>query len=275
MICPRVTREQLVGQLSASNLSRGDVVMVHAGMRKVGAIMGGPDVLIDAILHVLGPEGTMMMYLGAESPFDDVGRPRLFNAQDTEFILRHCPVFDKNKARANRSHGILAEFFRTTDGVICSDNPGCRMAAIGAKAKSLIENHPMNYGLGVDSPLEKLCRADGKLLLIGSDPDCVTLLHYSEAIAPIPNKEIVNIQVPLLVDGERTWVDIEEFDSSRGIIDWPDENLFATITTKFVETKQIPSFLIGEAQSYILDANELVKFAVPIMVKEALSAGGS
>lgn len=268
--CPRLTRAHLTAQCHALGLRPGDTVMVHTSLRAVGEILGGPTELIAAILTALGPTGTMMVYLGAPSPFDDLGRG-CYDLDDEAFIREHCPPFDPRHTPASRDFGALAEFFRTYPGVQCSRNPGARMAAVGARADELTRDHPRDYGLGVGSPLARLCDLGGKLLLLGSDLDQVTLLHYAEARAPIPDKRIVRVHVPALVDGARTWLPVEEFDSSAGIVDWP-EQFFATITRAFITAGHARTALVGAATSHLLNARALVDFAVPIMVTTAATS---
>lgn len=245
-----------------------DIVMIHASLRAVGPILGGPDELINALEEVIR-DGTLMAYIGCQSPFDEIGRKQ-YSPDDEAFILKNAPAFDKYVARTQRDFGSFAEFFRThSKDVFISDNVGGRMAALGKRAQWLCADHSLNYGLGKGSPLEKLYQENGMILLIGSDHDQITLMHYAEAIAPIENKTVLHLQVPLLRNGVRTWVDIEEFDSSIGILPWPDERFFATICDAFIEKNNIPSNKIGDAVSYLLPAHELVDFAVELMVKTA------
>lgn len=268
--CPRLTRAHLTAQCRELGLQTGDTVMVHTSLRAVGDILGGPSELIAAILTALGPTGTMMVYVGAPSPFDDVGRG-CYDADDEAFILAHCPPFDPHHTPASRDFGALAELFRGYPGVRCSSNPGARMAAIGAHADELTRDHPRDYGLGAGSPLARLCDLGGKLLLLGSDLDQVTLLHHAESLAPIPDKRIVRVRIPALVDGARTWLAVEEFDSSAGIVDWPDR-FFATITEAFLAAGLARTGRVGAATSHLLDARALVEFAVPIMVNTAATS---
>jgi aminoglycoside 3-N-acetyltransferase len=241
--------------------------MVHASLRAVGTILGGPDVLIDAVMQSIAPDGTMMVYVGAQSPFDDVGRG-LFAPEEEAFILEHCPPFDSAAARANRDFGALAELFRTRPGARCSANPVARMAALGGKAEWLTRDHPLNYGFGAESPLDKLCQLEGGVLLVGSDPDEVTLLHHAENVAPIANKRTLTLQTPLLVDGARRWTQFEEYDSAAGIRDWP-RRFFADIMRSFLAKPHVRKGLIGDAHCYLIDARALVEFAIPIMVETA------
>ena len=265
--CPLLTKTQLLGQCKEIGLSAGDTIMVHASLRAVGEILGGPDVLISALPETLGDAGTTMVYVGCQLPFDDVGRG-IFSPEEEAFILENCPPFEPDKARASRDFGAFAEFFRGTAGVICSRNPGCRMSAIGSKAEWMLNDHPFNYGLGTGSPLERLCEVGGKVVLIGSDLDAVTLLHYAEAIAPIAEKKLVRIKIPLLQSGEKQWIDVEEFNSSTGIRDWPDR-FFAEIIETYLRKFSVIAGKIGQATTYVVDAKQLSEFAVSIMVETA------
>lgn len=54
LVCLRTTRAQLVRQCRELGVERGDIVMVHASLRAVGPILGGPDQLIAAIVEAVG-----------------------------------------------------------------------------------------------------------------------------------------------------------------------------------------------------------------------------
>jgi len=70
--------------------------MLHASLRKVGPVEGGADVLLDAILRVLGNDGTLLMVLGADPT--------------VPFVASSTPT--------EPEMGILAETFRTRPGVL-------------------------------------------------------------------------------------------------------------------------------------------------------------
>ncbi len=261
------TFDSLVADGRRLGLEPGDTVMMHASMRAVGPILGGPDVLIDALREVVGPNGTLMMYAGCQPPYDHIGRGG-FDDETLAFIEANLPPFDPASSRADRDHGILAEFLRTYPGTVCSDNPPARMAALGGRAEELTADHPMDFGYGPGSPLAKLCEAAGKVMLIGSDHDAVTLLHHAEHLAPIPDKRILRLKVPVAGKG---WVDIEEYDTtSRGIVDWP-ERFFATIVDDLLAKEGIAAGRLGRAATVLFGAQALVDHALPMMVREAAS----
>ncbi|MCY1005627.1 aminoglycoside 3-N-acetyltransferase [Nannocystis pusilla] len=267
LVCPRITQETLARDCAALGVVPGDTVMVHASLRAVGPLLGGPDTLIAAILQSLGEAGTMMVYLGCPSPYDDLGRG-LYPPEDERFIEEHCPPFDPYLTRASRDFGVLPEFFRGHPRVRCSANAGMRMGAVGARADFLTRDHGPNYGLGEGSPLARLCDVDGKVLLVGSDLDQVTLLHYAEAVAPMEGKRLAHVRVPVLQGGARVWLDVEEFDTNNGIKDWP-ERFFGTIVEGFLAAGLGRSGPIGQATCHLLPARALVDFAVPIMTATA------
>ncbi|WP_104205241.1 AAC(3) family N-acetyltransferase [Billgrantia saliphila] len=67
-----ITRATLTHELKSLGVQTNETLMVHAGLRKVGPVEGGADALLDALLEVVGSEGTLLMVLGADAdvPFD-------------------------------------------------------------------------------------------------------------------------------------------------------------------------------------------------------------
>lgn len=264
-----IIQSTLVSQFKKIGLKQGDMVMLHASIRAIGTMLGGPDIVHQALVETISHNGTLMMYVGCESEYEALGRDTLPPLLE-KTIIDNCPAFNPATARARRDYGILAEFFRSWPEVVCSDNPGARMAAIGGKANWLIENHPLNYGYGPGSPLAKLYESEGKVVLLGSDLDQVTILHYAEHITPIKEKRIVRFKTPLIQNGQRVWTDVEEFDTSEGIRQWP-HRFFATIMEKYLQRYEIKPEKVGNANTYLIDVKSLVDFAVPIFTKEAIN----
>jgi aminoglycoside 3-N-acetyltransferase len=263
------TRRSLVRDLVKLGLSSGEIVMVHASVRAIGPVIGGPDEIHIAVEETVAPGGAMLMYVGCQRGFDDVGR-RIFSGDAEREILASLPAFDFRHARAARDFGILAEFFRSHPGTHCSRSVGGRMAARGDRSEWLVADHPWNYGYGKGSPLDKLCMTGGKVLLLGSDHDEVTLLHYAEHIAPFADKRIVRYKAPLMHGGVRSWVECEEFDTSGDGVhaNWPPD-AFAQIVDDFIEnaagTPACHMGQVGHAQSVLMDAAALVEHALRIM----------
>jgi aminoglycoside 3-N-acetyltransferase len=116
--------------------------MLHASVSAIGWVVGGPDMVIQALLDVLGPEGTLMMYVGWE---DDPYKLTEWPEEWQKAYLEECPPFDPQRSRAHRKLSILTEYLRTWPGAFRSDHPEASVTAVGAKAQWLTADHPLNY----------------------------------------------------------------------------------------------------------------------------------
>ena len=113
------TRTTLRADLERLGLAAGDAVLVHAALRKVGPIIGGPDALIDALRDTVGPDGTILGYCDWQFEEDAANDPALRD---------DVPAFDPLRSRAIRDNGAFPEFLRTTPGALRSANPGASIA---------------------------------------------------------------------------------------------------------------------------------------------------
>src|SRR5262245_38074969 len=183
--------------------------MAHASVRAVGEVAGGPDEIHLAIKDALTDEGTLLMYAGCPRYVDEVGRGNLSPSEEAE-VLEKLPPFDAEIARSARDHGVLVEFLRTSPGSRVNPHPA-RFVAWGRHAAHLVAPGPWDYAFGHDSALDRFMALDGKILLLGSDPDSVTFLHYVEHVADFPGKRIARFKVPVVENGRRVWRDMAEF----------------------------------------------------------------
>ncbi len=255
------TRRQLAHDFTELGLTPGTLVMVHASMRAIGPVLGGPDVVIHALLDVVGDAGTIMMYVDWENALQGLLEDSLTEILGQQ-LLEELPPFDPQTSRARRAYGILPEFLRTWPNAARSGNPGASVAAIGKHAKWLCADHPLQYGYGPGSPLAKLVQAEGKVVLLGSPLGSVTLLHYAEHMARLPNKRVIRYREPILVQGTKQWIEFEEFDTGQPVVAGVDEDYFAEIVTAYLKDEKGRSGIVGKAQSYLLDAAELQRYAV-------------
>ena len=95
------SRSQLAQDFRTLGIAPGDTVMVHASVRAVGPVAGGPDQIHLALKDALTERGTLMMYASCPDYYDEVGRGRLSPEQERE-ILEKLPVFDPLTARSAR-----------------------------------------------------------------------------------------------------------------------------------------------------------------------------
>lgn len=262
------SRSELARDFRALGVTEGDVVMLHASVRSVGEVAGGPDQIHLALRDALGASGTLMMYVGCPSYYDDMGRGVLTPEQEREVLEKH-PPFDPLTTRSARSHGILAEFFRTFPGTLVN-NHVARFAGAGARASHLLADHPWNFPYGAGSPLDRFRTLGGKILLLGSDHDEVTFLHHVEHMVEFPDKTISRYKVPCEEGGRVVWRDMEEVNTAGdgAHANWP-ERFFAQIVDGYLESTGNRGGRVGNAAAYVIPAQELYDFVAPIMQETA------
>jgi len=261
--------EELANDFRKLGIAAGDTVMLHASVRAVGEVAGGPDAIHLALKSALTPEGTLMMYASCPRFYDEVGRGNLTMEQERE-LHQKLPAFDPLTARSDRDNGILVEFLRTFPGSHVNHHVA-RFVCWGKQTDYLLTSQPWNYAFGADTALERFLLLDGKIVLLGSDHDAVTFLHYVEHIVDIPGKRVARYQVPVLENGCRVWRAMEEFDTSGdgAHANWPDR-FFAKIVDSLLLKTENNGALVGNAVTHILSARELLDFALPVM--EAVAA---
>lgn len=258
---PVITRSRLAEDLQKLGLRPGQVVMLHASVRAIGWIVGGPDMVLRAILDTLTPGGTLMMLASWEdNPYDLARWPK----ERQEAYLKECPAFNPATSRADhREMSTLAEYLRTWPGAYRSRHP-FSYVAVGKEADWITRDQPWQYRDGPGSPLAKLCEASGRVLLLGCSFGNITLLHHAEHVANVPNKRIDRYKMPVLQNGKRVWMEFEEYDTTNGIVDWADD-YFVTIVQEYLATGKGLSGKVGAAESYLFDAASLNDFGVKWM----------
>ena len=261
------SRVELARDFRALGIAPGHTLMIHASVRAVGDVAGGPDQIHLALKDVVTGRGTLMMYVSCPQFYDEVGRGHLTAAQEQE-VLEKLPPFDPLTARSARDNGALAELFRTYPGSLVNAHVA-RFAVWGKHATHLISGQPWDYAFGRGSALERFVELDGKILLIGSDRDAVTFLHYAEHVVDIPGKRIARFKVPILEDGRRVWRDMAEVDTGNPAHrDWPDR-FFAQIVDEYLARTNSRGGRVGDAECVLVDARGLLELALAEMKRVA------
>jgi aminoglycoside N3'-acetyltransferase len=253
-----LTSERLLDDLRALGIRSGDLIMVHASLRRLGlAFTGGADLILDVLDAAVGPSGTLMMMIGTDYPQNWVNhRPEEERAR----LLEDSPSFDPVSAPANQEVGWLAEAFRRRPGTLVGENPSGRFAARGQEAAMLLRDAPWHDYYGSGSPLESFCRQGGRILRLGADPDTVTALHYSEYAARLPDKRRVRWYFRIQEAAGPETVDTHCLDDNRGIVAWEGEDYFALILQAYLAEGSARTGTVGKAASELLDAADLVAF---------------
>jgi len=247
------------------------MLMVHAFLRAVGPVQDGAEGVVVALEDAVGPHGTLVMNVGARDDFDWVNaRPET----ERESLLRDSPAFDKDRTPADPDVGVLAEVFRRLPTTLVTDHPDGRFAARGHQAGRLLRpSLPWDGYYGPGSVLERLVRADGKILRLGADPDTVTLLHLAEYLVELSVKHrVLRHHKIRTADGSTVIRPVRCLDDTDGIADWAGEDCFAVILRDYLTRGRAAVGQVGDTRSELIEAAELLDHGIRWMHENLASA---
>ncbi len=154
-----LTISDIAAAFRKAGLETGDSLVVHSSFKSIGSVDGGPATVVQALLDVIGPEGNLMF--------------PTFNGPSTAE-----PCFDPDKTPART--GIIPEIGRNRPGAVRSLHPTHSVAVIGPEAEALTRGHLDCRAVGTGSPLDRLAKMGGKILMIGVANNSNTTVHVGE-----------------------------------------------------------------------------------------------
>lgn len=204
-----LTGDQIAAELRRMGLARGDIVLTHTALSRLGWVVGGAQTVLAALREVLGAEGTLVMP-GFSGQLTD---PRRWEdppvpADWHEPIMAAMPLFDPD-ATPTRGIGCLPEAFRALPQTARSDHPHVSFLGSGPRAEAVLAGHDLAGQLGPDSPLGRLHEMGAKVLLLGCGYDSCTAFHLAEYL--VPGMAVRSVAMPVRREQGRTiWVEVED-----------------------------------------------------------------
>src|SRR5687767_1595764 len=168
-----VSSAEIAAQLQALGVRAGAVVLAHISFRAVRPVTGGPAGLIEALSLAIGARGTLVM------PSWGAGFDRPFDPASTEV----APQL-----------GAVAALFWRLPGVLRSRTPFA-FAARGPEAASILSGDMLLPPHQPESPVGRVVKHDGWILLLGLDHGSNTTLHLAESLAGVPYKQRMRLRV--------------------------------------------------------------------------------
>ena len=248
-----LTIDYISDQLKTIGIKEGQTIIVHCSLSKMGWVIGGAEVVIQALINAVGRNGTLMMPTQTWKNLDP--SRGVYDVPESwwSIIRKHSPAYNP-ATTPSVGMGVVAELFRTFPGAKRSSHPVRSFAALGAKAEWLVNDHDLQNVFGNSSPLGKLYELDGHVLLIGVNHSVNTSLHLAEHRADYPGKRYVRESSAILVDGKRQWVTYQTLDLQA--------NDFATIGNAYEAAYKIPLYRLGQARVRFIKQRPLVDWAV-------------
>ena len=249
-----VLKQDILDALAQAGVKPGQAIMVHTSLSSLGFVCGGAQVLIEALLESVGPEGTIMMPTQSWKNLDPAAGVHWQEPEQWWQLIRdNWPAYDKAITPSN-SMGAVAEMFRKWPGSLRSDHPARSVAANGKFAQYLTESHDLSNIFGEGSPIAKLYELDGYVLLIGVGYDKNTSLHLADARALYPGKHDSIEHSAVWENGQRIWKEYTTL-----FVDGED---FPAIGEAFEKVYPVAKVPLGNGCIRFMKQRPLVDFAV-------------
>ncbi|WP_342564026.1 AAC(3) family N-acetyltransferase [Paenibacillus sp. FSL R7-0345] len=251
-----ITVETLAADFRRLGVQEGMTLLLHSSFKSLGQwVAGGPVAVILALEEVLGTEGTLIMPSQSSDQTDPSGwsRPPVPEAW-WQTIREQMPPYDPDLTPL-RGMGVIADTFRKQRGVRRSSHPIDSFVAWGKHRDFIINGHGLEFAFGEQSPLARIYDLQGHVLLLGVDSLNNTSLHLAEYRAGYAGKQEVIAGTPMLVEGNRQWVQFRD-------LNWDSED-FAALGGDFGrETRLIRHGNVAASAAQLMPQRELVDYGV-------------
>ncbi|HEY54051.1 MAG TPA: AAC(3) family N-acetyltransferase [Caldilineae bacterium] len=245
---PVVTKADITAGLRRVGIARGEVVFVHSSLSAFGWVEGGADAVIDALLDVVGPEGTVVMPAFTWRKFHAITEPVVFD-------LAHESVQDEV--------GIIPESFRLRPEALRSTHLCHSVSAIGPHAREVLSDGVKSFGRG--STFARLEALDAWYLFLGATMGSCTAMHHVEDLMQVPYRYYREFKgtAVLLPDGTRQPCRSVEFLPQPGV-----RQDLQKMERVFAENGVLRTTQIGNAKIINLRLRDLVRVGLQCLEQD-------
>ncbi|MFE3742243.1 aminoglycoside N(3)-acetyltransferase [Streptomyces sp. NPDC059134] len=204
---PMCTRGSLAAELRGVGLRSGETVLVHSSLSALGWVCGGSVAVVQALLDVLGDDGTLVV---PTQSADNSDPAEWVNPPVPEAwwagIRAEMPVYDA-RTTPTRGVGVVPETVRRLPGAVRSGHPQTSFAAVGPRAAAIVDGHAPDCRFGERSPLARLEEAGARVLLLGAGFESCTAFHLAEYRIGAPR---VDNSFAAMTPQGRRWVTVSD-----------------------------------------------------------------
>lgn len=240
----------LRADLAALGVQWGDGLFVHASMRAIGHVVGGPRTVVEALLEAVGEAGLIgMPGFSSDACFPaDLDRSTL-TADEVAEVEAAVPGFDAAKS-PTAGMGVIAEMFRTWPGTKRSGHPTVSICLNGPDAGDYLGTHERAWATGERTPLGRLRdRRPMKVLLIGVGWNRCSALHTAETLA-----EHRRTKTRRFKDTSGPWAETPDVADDMN-------RLFPAVGDAFEQSGGVAFGAFGDAECRMCGFRDLVDFA--------------
>lgn len=198
-----VVKQDIVEALNSIGIVKGDLIEVHSSLKSFGYVVGGAEVVVQALMETVGEDGTIIMPFHNSNntePIDWQLPPISIGLIDE--VRNNIPAFN-SQTTTLRGMGAIVENFRLHDNTLISDHPCYALIGWGRLKEAILSNQKLNLPMGEGSPFERMYDLNAKVLLLGVDYDSCTGMHLAEYFSK--TNPIILQGSAVFEKGKRVW----------------------------------------------------------------------
>lgn len=171
-----VTKEAIIKGFEEAGVKQGDTLFVHSALRTFGAVEGGAETVVTAMVEAVGTTGTIVV-------------PTFTSKHKREQDLVIDPQNDASEM------GAISERVRTMPKAKRSIAYRHSVAAIGKHAEGITSANSEVSAFDMEGVFGKMLAFDTKVLFLGTTYETSTSHHFAEYLLAVPYRHTVPLTI--------------------------------------------------------------------------------
>jgi aminoglycoside 3-N-acetyltransferase len=193
MCMMKTTQTEITSKLIEMGLLPGDTVLIHASIKSIGYVEGGPKAVVKALMDAIGPAGTLVA-------------PAFTFAHE----IQENPLFDPEKESSEM--GSITEAVRTQPGALRSLAYRHSVSAVGPNAAQICGTPVEKSPFSMEGSFGQMLKLNTKVLMMGVSYTHCTTAHFTEYLNNVPYRHSTIKQMRILQkDGSILQVIAEDY----------------------------------------------------------------
>jgi aminoglycoside 3-N-acetyltransferase len=182
------------------------IVLLHSAPRAIGHVAGGIDAVVDAMVRALGDRTLVVPTFTTDLLDPSCWRRQPAPRETWDAIRAELPTFDPATSTPRRM-GRIADLVWRRDGALRTAHPIESIAALGPRAKWIVERAPIDDPKGPRGPWARMVEADARIVMLGVGLERCTMIHHAERIVGVDYQ--TSYAFPVVLEGTRAWIEVE------------------------------------------------------------------
>jgi len=255
------TKSDLINLFRNLGVGKGADVFVHSSLSSLGYVVNGPFDVIDALIQIIDTNiGTILMPAHSGQLTDPVSwKAPAIKEELIDIVKTNMMPFNKNLTPI-RGRGIIPETFFKYPNVERSNHPLNSVIAMGRSAQYFTEVHDLHAPEDLNSPIGRLYKREGNILLIGVGLSRCTAIHLAEYLVDVPYLYESELKVLTTKNGKNTFTKIKRYPNGS--------EHFDKLMPDLKKRKLVKSLNFGNVELFYFKIKPVVDFAVAQLMSD-------